>query len=205
MPVLRSLDQQRSLALRARALETERVRQLPIFPLGLSLILSAPSPSLSLSIAPLMYVLHSTSTPACRPSEIACSFVRSLSPSSLAHSLLAVARSVLPQLALGITFPLLPPTTPANAAPTAPAALRLRPTLPYTWFRAAAAAGVLGKNQGRRPRFQTRRRRRRPSEGGRAGNGGGPLRLVARSHSETEGRKLGGRERKWQRRRRGAT
>ena len=165
--------------------------------------------SLSLSTAPLMYVLHSTSTPAERASEIACSFVRSLSPSSLAHSLLAVARSVLPQLALGITFPLPllpPPTTPANAAPTAPAALRLRPTLPYTWFRAAAAAGArayLGKIKDGGHDSKHGGGGGQAREGGRAGNGGGPLRLVARSHSETEGRTLEGR--KWQRRRRGAT
>ena len=88
-----------------------------------------------------------------------------------------------------------PPTTPANAAPTTPAArCRQRPTLPYTWFRAAAAAGVLGKNQGRRPRFQTRRWRR-PSEGGREGGkwrwAAAPGRTVALRDGRREARREG--------------
>ena len=103
---------------------------------------------------------------------------------------------------------LLPLTTPANAAPTARrrqrgvgSGPRCR-TLGSALQRRRAYLGKI-KDGGHDSKHGGGGGQAR--EGGRAGNGGGPLRLVARSHSETEGGKLEGRERKWQRRRRGAT
>ena len=148
--------------------------------------------SLSLSTAPLMYVLHSTSTPACRPAERDRLFVCSLPLSFLLGTQPARCRSVGPSAACS-WYHLPPPPSSLLQPPQMPPRRRRQRfgcgprcrTLGSALQRRRAYLGKI-KDGGHDSKHGCGGGQAR--EGGRAGNGGGPLRLVARSHSETEGR-----------------